>query len=398
MPSIGFSSYGGSSPITSSVRGALEAQGSQRPEGYPYSDALLTGLAGGLAFGYFVFEYGGQDPQVNLLTRNTFGNYGWDPLQERLGLTQDVIHSTTEAKAQAKLVETLDAGQAPVVWADVFTLGYEYSDFGEGMWAMQPVVVSAYEPGGEATIADRSSRPITIAAATLDEARGKVKKDKYRLVVLDAAATPDLDASIRAAIADTVALFTEKPPQGSANNFGFKAYDRWIKALSGNAKSSWTGQFTTGRARFAALTTAVRYGLTFWEDTTGTADRTLFAEFLKDARVVTGEDACAAAAKAIEQSATLWSQLGEALTPDDHDLLARGRRSIVDRHTSFMNEGVTPKIAELDATYDQLKDEASDDAIPDDVFQKILASASEIIAEIRNTEQEAIEFLRSAFA
>src|SRR5690606_30917651 len=109
-------------------------------------------------------------PQVNILTRNTFANYGWDAICERLGLVQDVIHSTTEQKAEDKLVEALEEGSVPIIWADVFTLGWEYSEFGPGMWAMQPMVVSDYRiADGYALVADRSTKPHRVDLSLLRE-------------------------------------------------------------------------------------------------------------------------------------------------------------------------------------------------------------------------------------
>jgi hypothetical protein len=143
MPGIeGFTGYGGLAPHSGSIAQILDLQGVIAPhDGKAYRESLLYGISGGAVFAYFYFAYENQDPQVNLLTRNTFGEYGWDSICERLGISRDVIKSTSPEKAEAKLIELLEEGRAPAVWADVFTLGYEYSDLGEDMWAMQPVVV-----------------------------------------------------------------------------------------------------------------------------------------------------------------------------------------------------------------------------------------------------------------
>jgi hypothetical protein len=59
---------------TGSIHNALALQGIKAPHtGKPYSEALLLGISGGIAFGYFTFEYKGYLPHVALLTRNTFG-------------------------------------------------------------------------------------------------------------------------------------------------------------------------------------------------------------------------------------------------------------------------------------------------------------------------------------
>jgi hypothetical protein len=58
---------------TGSIHNALALQGIKAPHtDEPYSEALLLGVSGGIAFGYFTFEYKGHLPHVALLTRNTF--------------------------------------------------------------------------------------------------------------------------------------------------------------------------------------------------------------------------------------------------------------------------------------------------------------------------------------
>ena len=43
---------------TGSIHNALAVQGIKAPHtGQPYSEALLLGVSGGIAFGYFTFEY-----------------------------------------------------------------------------------------------------------------------------------------------------------------------------------------------------------------------------------------------------------------------------------------------------------------------------------------------------
>jgi len=45
--------------------------------GNPYSEALLLGVSGGIAFAYMVFQYKGWPAHVSLLTRNTFQPPPW---------------------------------------------------------------------------------------------------------------------------------------------------------------------------------------------------------------------------------------------------------------------------------------------------------------------------------
>src|SRR5512145_2022369 len=91
---------------TGSIHNALAAQGIKAPHtGQPYSEALLLGISGGIAFGYFTFEYKGYLPQAALLTRNTFNPFA--TVLERLGIEQDIQQTNKVDTAEKNLRETL---------------------------------------------------------------------------------------------------------------------------------------------------------------------------------------------------------------------------------------------------------------------------------------------------
>ncbi|HET6595505.1 MAG TPA: hypothetical protein VFG81_07770 [Anaerolineales bacterium] len=62
---------------TGSIHNALALQGVRAPHtGKPYSEALLLGVSGGIAFGYFTFEYKGYLPhEENLMNTLESGLY-----------------------------------------------------------------------------------------------------------------------------------------------------------------------------------------------------------------------------------------------------------------------------------------------------------------------------------
>jgi hypothetical protein len=167
---------------TGSVHNALAYQGIQIPEtGQPISEAMMMGISGGAAFGYFIFEYQGLDPFVSLLSRNTFNPL--DTLLERLAIPQDLFHTADASKGERNLIDVLEGGRPAIVWADVFGLPYNGLSYDEQMWAMFPIVVHGYTDG-EVHIADRSSQSLLITEAELAIARARVKKDKYRVLAL----------------------------------------------------------------------------------------------------------------------------------------------------------------------------------------------------------------------
>ena len=122
---------------TGTVRNYLDYVGVTAPHtGQPYSEALLMGVSGGAVMGYFSFNYKGYDPMARLLTRNTFDP--WDTMLSRMGIIQDVAHTSKPEKGVTNLRDRLESGVPAIVWADHFSLPYNNLPFDHGMWAMFP--------------------------------------------------------------------------------------------------------------------------------------------------------------------------------------------------------------------------------------------------------------------
>ena len=395
----GFTYSGGTAPVTAAITNALEGEGARASHtGSAFSEALLMGLSGGAAFGYFTFAYKGYDPQAALLTRNTFHNYGWDTITKRLGAVQDVVHSTSADKARDKLVSTLEEGRVPIVWADVHTLGYETSDY-DDMWMMTPLIVGAYEPGGAATIYDRSQAPLIVDAETLDSARAKVKKDKHRLITIDLPAPPDLSAPVKDALRDCLELYDGHPPAGSGKNFGIPGFATWIERLTkSGAKESWAKVFPPGRALFAGLITAYRSGLLHWKNSDRRADRELFAAFLEEAASILNNQALLQAASLFRDSGEKWNSLGMALLPDTVPITSEARELMNRRHDAFLVEGTraADELARCDERLKELRDE-SEEALADSALaERLLESTAAAVDELCEAEREALTCLRQA--
>lgn len=395
----GYDSWGGWFPTTASIGNALAHQNVVAPHtGAPYTEALLAGVGGGVAVGYFIFAYEGYDPQVTILTRNTFGEYEWDPVTERLGLVQEVARATSPDRARDKLIETLEEGRVPIVWADVMTLGYERSELGEEMWMMQPVIVTAYEPGGEAVVDDRAGVPIRVPAARLDEARAKISKVRFRMVTLDAPGEADLVRAVRAGINECISLYLEKPPKGSANNFGIKALERWAAALrKPSARGGWVNELAAGRRRFAGLATAFRYALLSWKDVSRTADRALYSDFLNEAATILENDEYRAVADQFRAAGSLWRELGDALLPETSARTARAQELLVEHHERFLAEGAdaNERRAAIDAELEELARSDEDDLVTNDELATVhFAELADRVDAIREVEQEAVAALK----
>jgi hypothetical protein len=243
---------------------------------------------------------------------------------------------------------------------------------------------------------DRARVPIGIASTLLDEARGKVKKEKFRLVTLEAPDEPDLAGAVTAGVADCVRLFTEKPPRGSANNFGTRSYDRWIKALRNpNGKGGWAKSFPPGRSFFAGLSSAFRYGLLFWEDTSRTADRALYADFLDESAQILSSESLPGIAEQFRSAGELWRGLATALLPDEIPILREARELLVERHESFLAAGnrELDRLHRIDARMEELRRAADSELTDERTVADVMNGVADQVERIRNAEQAAFEEL-----
>ncbi len=63
-----YNAFGGRHYETGTIHNALAYQGVRAPHtDEPYSEALLMGVSGGVAFGYFTFHYAGLEPQLSAI-------------------------------------------------------------------------------------------------------------------------------------------------------------------------------------------------------------------------------------------------------------------------------------------------------------------------------------------
>ena len=327
MPTLpNFTQFNGNYWDTASIRSALDYQGAIAPHtGDPYDEAMLLGISGGIAFGYFTFHYKGYDPQVNLLTRNTF-----DPMQrvfDRLGIEVKQARTASPDRAANNIVKAIESGKAPIIRPDIYSLDYYGFPPDDMTWGCMPMVCFGFDPDGDAMLADRSRLPWTVSAAELIKAMGRVKKDRYGLMLLGEPDNDLLPAAIRAGLRDTVRLMLEKPPKGAARNFGIKALQHWQDMLKGSGKGSWKREYGAGAAMMAAHTSAYTF-LTPAFGKTFHADRDLYADFLRQAAVVLEEDALNDVAAHYDDAAKAWEAVIRDLLPGSMSHFKRAAQAI----------------------------------------------------------------------
>jgi hypothetical protein len=390
-----YSEFEGRHWETGTVRNALAYQGMKAPHtNSAPTEALLMGISGGAVFGYFTFDYEGYDPILALLTRNTF-----DPLEtlfERLGIPQNYIHTNKPEKAIENLYDVLESGQVPIVWADMMSLPYNGYTFDESMWAMFPVVVYRHD-GDTAAIADRAKKPLTISADDLQSARARVKKDKFRILTLESPNWDKLPSAVQKGIWQTISLYTEKPPKGAKNNFGFVAMQHWAKMLTNTRnKQSWERYFPAGNRLYAALTSV--YG---WIHTWGAGngfERQLYADFLDEAAIILGKSDLKAVGAKFRESSRVWCELSEAVLPENVPLLKEARDLLARKHTLFIEEGDAgvEEVLAIGKRLDELKAAAKDNfPMSQDETVAMREGLAELVLKIHDIEFEAIELLQA---
>jgi hypothetical protein len=387
---------------TGSIHNALALQAIKAPHtGKPFSEALLLGVSGGIAFGYFTFEYKGYLPHVALLTRNTFNPF--PTMLERLGIPQDVQQTNKAETAEKNLRATLDSGLYPILWADQFSLSYNSLPANEPMWGMMPILAADVD-GDSVTIADRSSQPLHLAMTELTKARGRVKEDRYRQITLEAPQTAKLAGAVHKGICQAISLFSEEPPRGGRDNFGFAAYDKLAEMLVNTRnKHSWERFFAPGVRMYHALAgSPVQPGAYHWVMTWGAADgaeRGLYADFLLEAAQILKKPALKEAAAKFRESHKLWLAFADALLPDNIPLLGESKNLIRKKHTLFIEQGeaALPEIRKINVKLNELLAQSENDfPLSNAEAAELRSNLRDILLKIKAVEQQAVDILQAA--
>jgi hypothetical protein len=347
--------------------------------------------------GYFSFAYEGVDPQARILTRNTFGPL--DTIFERLGVVQNRKQTTSPGKAAHNLISTLEEGQPAIVWADMYSLPYNVFLEGDPMWFMHPIVVYGFEPeADQAYIADRAAVPLIVSGDHLAAARGKVKKDKFRLLTLDPPNEAKLSSAVQQGIWDCIKLYTEAPPMGARYNFGLEAFDHWARMLvDPKHRLSWAKVFPPGRPMYSGLSSA------FWDIQVfgkgPIADRALYADFLDEAALLLDKPPLHQAAQAFRITIPAWEALGQALLADEVPLFAETRNLILESHDLFLKQGFSSHLqrVEMQARQDAIRNEMETQfPLDSGASRSYLENLRQAVLDLGALEAAAVERLQDA--
>ncbi|MEE1620462.1 DUF4872 domain-containing protein [Zafaria sp. Z1313] len=288
--------------------------------GAPFSEAMLSGLSGGIGFMVFTFEYE-QTTTATVVTRAHPEPFA-PTLFARLGVPVRETHTASRKQALDHLEAGLDAGRAVVVRVLEGALPW-IEDGGDPAESESVDVVVVGEEDG--FLVDDGSGSLRVLDATeLADARAMRKKDRHWQAWVPEPVSPGakhLRAAVREAAAHTAARMlgaAELPglPAHFAKNFGVAGLDTWAgKLRDTTTKRGWTALFAEeerlrgGLAQLAGFFDSDRFcgagGL-----------RGLYADFLEEAAVRPGLEALGPVAGRYRDLAPMWEELSELVDPD----------------------------------------------------------------------------------
>lgn len=313
VPGSGPPHLPGSIPLSTALRVLLTHAGVTTPRGEPLPEALVFGIAGGIGAGVFAFRY----EQDDFSSFYVAGRHLWyDDLAclntacARLGITPAVKEFGGAGPAEKGLAEWTTRGPV-LAWVDMGTLPHRGLPPSWSGGGYHLVTVYQAEPGGEALIGDLADQPVALPTGALTAARGRIRKDKFRILSLPRPAkAPDL----KAAMAQGLASCGEGLRKGRIKNFTVEAFGTWADQLYGaKGKDSWEKVFPPGPRLWRGLTSihefVEHYG------TGGGLMRPMFAGALREAADLLKQPKLARLAEEYDALGQAWSELAEAALP-----------------------------------------------------------------------------------
>jgi hypothetical protein len=319
----------GSVPIPTALRVLLTEAGVTARDGTPLSEALTYGLCGGIGAGVFAFHYAKEDFSSFYVA----GSHLWQDFltgvtatAKRLGLAPVVKEFGGAGPAEKGLAAMLADGPV-IAWVDMGHLPHRGMPATTSGAGYHVVTVYRAEPGGEALIGDLADAPIALPTSALTSARGRIKKDKFRIVSLPrAGGTPDLNAALLNGLATGAAALT----QGRMKNFTVAAFGSWANQLHGSkAKDSWEKMFPRGQHLWAGLTSTHNY--IEYYGTGGGLTRPLYSETLTEAAGLLDRPGLRQLAKDYAALGAAWTTLAETALPSRVPQFAQAARLMARR-------------------------------------------------------------------
>jgi hypothetical protein len=296
----------GRHPDTAALTRLLAALGVTDPAtGRPLGEATVLGVAGGIGFAYFVFEY---EELTTLYLGGRLNPFvqkrdATEAALARLGVPFQARRTSGPATAERQLRAALDQGRPVIATVDMARLRHRAVPDWLGGTHPQDVLV---EPGdGDPLVWDLDPASFPVGWAELAEARAGVRSARHRLIVAEPPDGPvDLAGAAAAGIADTWAGMLHPPMR----NFGVPGLAKWAELLTAARDPKGWPRLLDPPGRQLQLLT----WLYDWVETAGTGGgffRAMYAEFLEAVAGPLGRPGLAGLANGYRDLAAAWTAL-----------------------------------------------------------------------------------------
>lgn len=355
------------------LRVLLNAGGVPNPlGGGGWTEEAAFGLAGGIGIGVAAFLYEKED----FASFYVAGRHLWHDFEayfrgalDPLGIRPQVRESGGSKAAEANLREALAAGRPCIAWVDAPSLPHRgMPEWMRGGGYHVITVYSLDELKNTVLIGDSSDAPIELPLEVLTAARGRIKKDKYRLLWIEPGdarseqPAPAAEKLIRDSLRRCADGLVSRPIKQAGDMFHLDGLANWAQRMHGKAsKESWSNVFSRGGRLWQGLTSVFEYIEHY--GTGGGLCRPMFARYLGAAsRTVKTLDHRAVTTVVrqldglAEHYAALgaaWSELADAALPD-HVPLFREAKDLLTRKAELWADVGPVATEEIQAVWSRL--------------------------------------------
>lgn len=316
-----FKQFGGKHCETTALRNVLSYHG------YSYSEEMLLGLGGGVGFIYWYMK---------LMPVPFIGTRYGKPISfaleicKRLGAKATMLQTANSKKAHEELKELLRQDEPVIVCGDIAYLPYfavpEDVHFGGHSF-----VVFGIDEEDRVYISDRGKKAVTISVSDLQKARGSKFKPfppKHGLLKIEFPLKKvSLKEGIEAGIKDCCTNMLNPP----IKNIGLAGIKKWADIVL-----EWPKMFKRASFYGCLINTFAYIEI---GGTGGSAFRTMYADFLREAAPILNKPALKEVAEMFQGAGRVWNEIATASLPDYCPTFKRVRELLIEKNKFFEEQG-----------------------------------------------------------
>jgi hypothetical protein len=221
-------------------------------------------------------------------------------------------------------------------------------------------VFSIHDAKGTALIGDLTDEPIEVPLSELTAARGRIKKDKHRVLALEKnGAKADLKSEVANAMKACQKGFAgEDAPKNAKRNFTLDALETWAERLvATKGADRWEHAFAPGKRMWAGLT--MMHLFIEYYGSGGGLCRPIMADFLSEAAEVLKKPALRDLSKQYAELGRMWSDLADAALPDSLPAFKEAKSLYARYAEQFNSDGTADEKKACWARLDELAKQAA---------------------------------------